>query len=209
MQPPSFFVALCDDWVNLGTIRGWKDHLWREDSLTPPQMPTYFFKDKKKHYKTDVTRCEDFVLLWRGRYRGANLLGWVCQEDLGHWSLPQANLIPVLEQNQAKLYYTSFWDKFGMNINYFGMHPKTKKKVWDGSQVKAFPNPDHPPLEIFLTYPSFRTKLKNLCLFEVIYQSIWLRWKWKFISLYIVKLSWNDHDCLHNMFFGSISVCIS
>ena len=25
----------------------------------------------------------------------------------------------------AKLYYTSFWDKFGMNINYFGMHPKT------------------------------------------------------------------------------------
>ena len=57
--------------------------------------------------------------------------------------------------------------------------------------------------------PSFRTKLKNLCLFEVIYQSIWLRWKWKFISLYIVKLSWNDSDCLHNMFFGSISVCIS
>jgi len=39
----------------------------------------------------------------------------------------------------SKLYYTSFWDKFGMNINYFGMHPKTKKKVWDGSQVKAFP----------------------------------------------------------------------
>ena len=109
----------------------------------------------------------------------------------------------------AKLYYTSFWDKFGMDINYFGMYPKTWKKVWDGSQVKAFPNPDHPPLEIFLTYPSFRTKLKNLCLFEVIFQSIWLRWKWKFISLYIVKLSWNDHDCLHNMFFGSISVCIS
>ena len=81
----------------------------------------------------------------------------------------------------AKLYYTSSWDKFGMNINYFGMHPKTKKKVWDGSQVKAFPNPDHPPLAIFLTYPSFRTKLKNLRLFEVIYQSIWLRWKWKFI----------------------------
>ena len=26
---------------------------------------------------------------------------------------------------EAKLYYTSFWDKFGMNINYFGMHPKT------------------------------------------------------------------------------------
>ena len=26
---------------------------------------------------------------------------------------------------KAKLYYTSFWDKFGMNINYFGMHPKT------------------------------------------------------------------------------------
>ena len=104
MQPPSFFVALCDAWVNLGTIRGWKDHLWREDSLTPPQMPTYFFKDKKT-LKTDVTRCEDFVLLWRGRYRGANLLGWVCQEDLGHWSLPQANLIPVLEQNQ-------WWGKY-------------------------------------------------------------------------------------------------
>ena len=81
--------------------------------------------------------------------------------------------------------------------------------IWDGSQIKAFPNPDHPPLAIFFTYPSFRTKLKNLCLFEVIYQSIWLQWKWKFISLYIVKLSWNDHDCLHNMFFGSINVCIS
>ena len=26
---------------------------------------------------------------------------------------------------RAKLYYTFFWDKFGMNINYFGMHPKT------------------------------------------------------------------------------------
>ena len=25
----------------------------------------------------------------------------------------------------AKLYYTSFWDKFGINVNYFGMHPKT------------------------------------------------------------------------------------
>ena len=99
MQPPIFFVALYDDWVNLGSIRGWKDHLWREDSLTPPQMPPYFFKDKK-HYKTDVTCCEDFVLLWRGWYWGANLLAWVCQEDLGHWSLPQANLIPVLEQNQ-------------------------------------------------------------------------------------------------------------
>ena len=24
--------------------------------------------------------------------------------------------------------------------------------IWDGSQVKAFPNPDHPPLAIFLTY---------------------------------------------------------
>ena len=63
----------------------------------------------------------------------------------------------------AKLYYTSFWDKFGMDINYFGMYPKTWKKVWDGSQVKAFPNPDHPPLAIFLACPSFRTKLKNLC----------------------------------------------
>ena len=140
------------------------------------------FLKTKKHYKT-VTRCDIIFILQKlclckknDKYevcavrilywydeddRGANLLGWVCQEDLGHWSLPQANLIPVLEQNQAKLYYTSFWDKFGMNINYFGMHPKTKKKVWDGSQVKAFPNPDHPPLEIFLTYPSFRTKLKT------------------------------------------------
>ena len=26
---------------------------------------------------------------------------------------------------RAKLYYTSFWDKFGINVNYFGMHPKT------------------------------------------------------------------------------------
>ena len=26
---------------------------------------------------------------------------------------------------RAKLYYTFFWDKFGMNIKYFGMHPKT------------------------------------------------------------------------------------
>ena len=45
----------------------------------------------------------------------------------------------------AKLYYTSFWDKFGMNINYFGMHPKTKKKVWDGSQVKSLPKPPTQP----------------------------------------------------------------
>ena len=29
------------------------------------------------------------------------------------------------EGMSAKLYYTSFWDKFGMNINYFGMYPKT------------------------------------------------------------------------------------
>ena len=26
---------------------------------------------------------------------------------------------------KAKLYYTSFWDKIGMNINYFGMNPKS------------------------------------------------------------------------------------
>ena len=76
-----------------------------EDSLTPPQMPPDNFIKTKSHHKTDVTRCENFVLLWRGGYRGANLLGWVCQEDLGHWSLPQANLIPVLEQNQ-------WWGKF-------------------------------------------------------------------------------------------------
>ena len=30
-----------------------------------------------------------------------------------------------MKKFQAKLYYTSFWDKFGININYFGMHPKT------------------------------------------------------------------------------------
>ena len=33
--------------------------------------------------------------------------------------------VKPLGLERAKLYYTSFWDKFGMNINYFGMHPKT------------------------------------------------------------------------------------
>ena len=36
-----------------------------------------------------------------------------------------APLLIILDKIWAKLYYTSFWDKFGMNINYFGMHPKT------------------------------------------------------------------------------------
>ena len=31
----------------------------------------------------------------------------------------------IVEMKAVKLYYTSFWDKFGMNINNFGMHPKT------------------------------------------------------------------------------------
>ena len=34
--------------------------------------------------------------------------------------------------------------------------------IWDGSQVKAFPNPDHPPLAIFLTYQAFCTGMKIL-----------------------------------------------
>ena len=29
----------------------------------------------------------------------------------------------------AKLYYTSFWDKFGMNIIYFGLYPKSWKTI--------------------------------------------------------------------------------
>ena len=37
------------------------------------------------------------------------------------FKMPNSRYIPYL----AKLYYTSFWDKFGMNVNYFGMHPKT------------------------------------------------------------------------------------
>ena len=31
----------------------------------------------------------------------------------------------TVKRTAAKLYYTSFWDKFGINVNYFGMHPKT------------------------------------------------------------------------------------
>ena len=34
--------------------------------------------------------------------------------------------------------------------------------IWDGSQVKAFPNPDQPPLAIFLTYQAFCTGMKIL-----------------------------------------------
>ena len=34
-------------------------------------------------------------------------------------------IITLLRTMPAKLYYTSFWDKFGMDINYFGMYPKT------------------------------------------------------------------------------------
>ena len=66
---------------------------------------------------------------------------------------------------------------FGISLGHqlFWDVSQNMEKVWDGSQVKAFPNPDQPPLAIFLACPSFRTKLKNLRLFEVIYQSIWLR----------------------------------
>ena len=34
--------------------------------------------------------------------------------------------------------------------------------IWDGSQVEAFPNPDHTPLAIFLTYQAFCTGMKIL-----------------------------------------------
>ena len=69
-------------------------------------------------------------------------------------------LINIVNFTIKKLNYTSFWDKFGMDINYFGMYPKTWKKDWDGSQPSQ--TPDHPPLAILLACPSFRTKLKNL-----------------------------------------------
>ena len=38
-------------------------------------------------------------------------------------------IVPFLYISRAKLYYTSFWDKFGMNINYFGMHPKIPNQI--------------------------------------------------------------------------------
>ena len=34
--------------------------------------------------------------------------------------------------------------------------------IWDGSQVKAIPNPSHPPLAIILTYQAFCTGMKIL-----------------------------------------------
>ena len=43
---------------------------------------------------------------------------------------------------------------------YFGIFLGWHVIIWDGSQVKAFPNPDHPPLAIFLTYQAFCTGMK-------------------------------------------------
>ena len=63
------------------------------------------------------------------------------------------------QQPRAKLSYTSFGDKFGINSIYF---PITKKTVWDGSQLKPIPNPDQPLLEINLILLFFCTKKKSL-----------------------------------------------
>ena len=116
----------------------------------------------------------------------------------GGWVLPTYRPL-------AKLYYTSFWDKFGINVNYFGMYPKTKKKFGMDPKLRPSQTPTNHPSQFFWHVPHSEPNWKTC----VIYQSIRLRWKWQFISLYVVKLSWNDHDCLHNMFFGLISVCIS
>ena len=69
----------------------------------------------------------------------------------------------------AKLYYTSFWDKFGRIIIYFGMHPKSWKTVWDGFQLQSILDPDQPP-DIFLL-PNQIEKLAS----KAVFQSIWHR----------------------------------
>ena len=69
----------------------------------------------------------------------------------------------------AKLYYTSFWDKFGRIIIYFGMHPKSWKTVWDGFQLGSILDPDQPH-DIFLL-PNQIEKLAS----KAVFQSIWHR----------------------------------
>ena len=62
----------------------------------------------------------------------------------------------------------SFWAKKRQNCTTppfnrnFGIFLGWHVIIWDGSQVKAFPNPDHPPLAIFLTYQAFCTGMKIL-----------------------------------------------
>ena len=48
---------------------------------------------------------------------------WLEQRKAGRWGEDQGGRL--LAASWAKLYYTFFWDKFRMNIYYFGMHPKT------------------------------------------------------------------------------------
>ena len=73
---------------------------------------------------------------------------------------------------RAKLYYTPFWDKFRMNINYFGMYPKHRKKF---GMDPNFPHPNHPSLAIFGHIPHSKPNWKT-CVW-VKYQSICLQWK--------------------------------
>ena len=50
---------------------------------------------------------------------------------------------------KAKLYYTSFWDKFGMIITYFGIGPKTKKKFGIDPNLRPSQTPPNYSSDMF------------------------------------------------------------
>ena len=88
---------------------------------------------------------------------------------------------------------------FGISLGWtsiiLGCIPKHRKKFGMDPKLRPSQTPTIHPSQFFWHVPHSEPNWKTC----VIYQSIRLRWKWKFISLYIVKLI--DHDCLHNMFF--------
>ena len=90
--------------------------------------------------------------------------------------------------SSAKLYYTSFWDKFGINSIYFGMHPKNRKQFGIDPNLRPFQTPTNHSLwfrrdvstrQIYLEYlGSIKMRDKD----EISIWSIWMwiQWETKF-----------------------------
>ena len=80
-------------------------------------------------------------------------------EELDEWGVIWVNC-------SAKLYYTSWlglvWDTKTICWD----SSQFTQISWDPSQVRAIPNPDHPPLRFCLTYHLFCTKKASRYNFE-------------------------------------------
>ena len=128
-------------------------------------------------------------------YRPHYSLLILCHHKRGNWLFVFGYLYLCLYRQNC------ITPPFGISLGWtsiiLGCIPKHGKKFGMDPKLRPSQTPTIHPSQFFWHVPHSEPNWKTC----VIYQSIRLRWKWKFISLYVVKLSWNDHDCLHNMFF--------